>query len=141
MESLHTHTLASPQSVASLCFFIYVSGGVRACQTKTASVRKNIHSYILCLHKNPHHFPQGHHHVKETSGDVMLVVVGLNYRTPENEIERRTPSKSKYQDRFRYLHNEGSIHTENDKKPSSCISDLERKIITFLDLIKVVNST
>ena len=70
--------------------------------------------------------------------DVMLTIVGLIYRTPQNGIERRTPSKSKYQDRYRYLHIRGSIHTENNEKTKSCQQVLERKITTFLELIKVV---
>jgi hypothetical protein len=45
--------------------------------------------------------------------DFMLTIEGLIHRTLENEIERRTPSKSKYQDRYSYLPNRGSIHTEN----------------------------
>jgi len=36
--------------------------------------------------------------------DVMLTLVGLIYRTPENGSERRTPSKIDYQSRYRYLH-------------------------------------
>jgi hypothetical protein len=71
-------------------------------------------------------------------GDVMLTIVGLIYRTPENGIERRTPSKSKYQDRYRYLPNRGPIHTENNERTKSCQQVLERKITTFLELIKVV---
>jgi len=70
--------------------------------------------------------------------DVILTIVGLIHRTPENGIERRTPSKSKYQDRYRYLPNRGSIHTENNEKTNSCQRVLERKITTFLELIKVV---
>jgi hypothetical protein len=70
--------------------------------------------------------------------DVMLTIVGLIYRTPQNGIERRTPSKSKYQDRYRYLPNRGSIHTEKNEKTKSCQQNLERKITTFLELIKVV---
>jgi len=70
--------------------------------------------------------------------DVMLTVVGLIHRTPENGIERRTPSKTKYQSRYRYLSNRGSIHTENNEKTKSCQHVLERKITTFLELIKVV---
>jgi hypothetical protein len=34
----------------------------------------------------------------------MLTLVGLIYRTPENGIGRRTPSKIEYQSRYRYLH-------------------------------------
>jgi hypothetical protein len=71
----------------------------------------------------------------------MLTLVGLIYRTPENGIERRTPSKSKYQDMYKYLHDGGSIHTENNEKTKSCQQVLERKIITSLELIKVVNSS
>jgi len=67
--------------------------------------------------------------------------MGLIYRTPEDGIERRTPSKIEYQSRYRYLHDWGSIHTENDKKTKSCQQVLERKIITSLELIKVVNSS
>jgi len=70
--------------------------------------------------------------------DVMLTIVGLIRRTPENGIERRTPSKSKYQGRYRYLPNRGSIHTKNNEKTKSCQQVLERKITTFLELIKVV---
>jgi len=51
----------------------------------------------------------------------MLIIVGLNWRSPKDGIERRTPSKSKYQYRYRYLHNKGSIHTENNEKTSSCL--------------------
>ena len=68
----------------------------------------------------------------------MLTLMGLICRTPENGIERRTPSKSKYQSRYRYIHNGGSIHTENNEKTKSCQQVLERKIITFLELIKVL---
>jgi hypothetical protein len=68
----------------------------------------------------------------------MLTIVGLIYKTPENGIERRTPSISKYQSRYRYLHNRGSIHTEDNEKTKSCQQVLERKITTFLELIKVV---
>jgi hypothetical protein len=71
----------------------------------------------------------------------MLEIVGLIWRSPRDGIERRTPSKSKYQDRYRYMHNEGSLHTENNKKTSSCLPALERKIVHFLKLINVVNST
>jgi len=71
----------------------------------------------------------------------MLTIVGLIYRTPENGIERRTPSKSKYQIRYRYLHKGGSIHTEDNDKTKSCQQVLERKIIASLELIKVVNSS
>jgi hypothetical protein len=71
----------------------------------------------------------------------MLTIVGLIYRTPENGIERRTSSKSKYQSRYGYLHYRGSIHTENNKNTKSCQQVLERKITTFLELIKVVNPT
>jgi hypothetical protein len=46
----------------------------------------------------------------------MLIIVGLNWRRPKDGIERRTPSKSKYQHRYEYIHNEGSLHTENNKK-------------------------
>ena len=73
--------------------------------------------------------------------DVMLTIVGLNYRTPENGIERRTPSIFKYQDMYRYLHYKGSTHTENNEKTKSRQQVLERKITTFLGLIKVVNSS
>jgi len=68
----------------------------------------------------------------------MLTIVGLINRTPENGIERRTTSKSKYQGKYRYLPNRGSIHTENNKKTKSCQQVLERKITTFLELIIVV---
>jgi len=68
----------------------------------------------------------------------MLTIVGLICRTPENGIERRMPSKSKYQDRYRYLHDRGSTNTENNEKTKSCQQVLERKITTFLELIKVV---
>jgi len=44
-----------------------------------------------------------------------------NWRSPEDGIERRTPSKSKYQYRYRYIHNEESLHTENNEKTSSCL--------------------
>jgi len=73
----------------------------------------------------------------------MLMIVGLNWRTtwrtPENGIERRTPSIFKYQDMYRCLLRKGSTHTENNEKTKSCQQVLERKIITFLELIKVVN--
>jgi len=69
---------------------------------------------------------------------VMLTIVGLICRTPEIGIERSKPSKSKYQDRYRYIHNRGSIHTQNNEKTKSCQQVLERKITTFLELIKVV---
>jgi hypothetical protein len=36
---------------------------------------------------------------------------------------------------------EVSIHTENNKKTKSCQQVLEKKIITSLELIKVVNSS
>jgi hypothetical protein len=68
----------------------------------------------------------------------MLTIMGLIYRTPENGIERKTPSKSKYQNRYRYLPDRGSIHTKNNKKTKSCQQVLERKTTTFLELIKVV---
>jgi hypothetical protein len=71
----------------------------------------------------------------------MLTLVGLIHRTPENGIERRRPSKIEYQSRYRYLHDRGSIHTENNEKTKSCQPVLERKIITSLELIKVVNSS
>jgi len=71
----------------------------------------------------------------------MLTIVGLICRTPENGIERRTPSKSKYKNRYRYIPNRGSIHTENDEKTIICQPVLERKIINSLELIKVVNSS
>jgi hypothetical protein len=71
----------------------------------------------------------------------MMTIVGLSHRTPENGIERRTPSKSKYQSRYRYLHSKGSIHTENNEKTKSCQQVLEKKITTSLELIKVVNSS
>jgi hypothetical protein len=71
----------------------------------------------------------------------MLTIVGLIYRTPENGIERRTPSIFKYQGRYRYLHYKGSTHTENNEKTKSCQKVLEREFTTFLELIKVVNST
>jgi len=53
--------------------------------------------------------------------DAMLTLVGLIYRTPENGIGRRTPSKIGYQSRYRYLHDQGS--------------NIQR------ELIKVVNSS
>jgi hypothetical protein len=81
------------------------------------------------------------YHTYQVISDVMLALMGLIYRTPENVIERRTPSKSKYQSRYRYLHDGGSIHTENNEKTKSCQQVLERKIITSLELIKVVNSS
>ena len=68
----------------------------------------------------------------------MLTIVGLINRTPENGIERRTTSKSKYQGKYRYLPNRDSIHTENNKKTKSCQQVLEGEITTFLELIKVV---
>jgi hypothetical protein len=40
-----------------------------------------------------------------------------------------------------YLHDGGSIHTENNEKTKSCQQVLERKINTSLELIKVVNSS
>jgi hypothetical protein len=72
--------------------------------------------------------------------DVMLTLMGLICRTPENGIERRTPSKIEYQNKYRYIHISGSNHTENDENTRSCQPALERKIIT-LELIKVVKST
>jgi len=72
--------------------------------------------------------------------DVMLTLMGLICRTPENGIERKTPSKIKYQNKYRYILKSGSNHTENNKNTRSCQPALERKIIT-LELIKVVNST
>jgi hypothetical protein len=66
--------------------------------------------------------------------------MGLIYRTPENEIERRTPSKNEYQNKYRYINDSGSNHTQNNKNTRSCQPALERKIIT-LGLIKVVNSS
>ncbi len=68
----------------------------------------------------------------------MLTIVGLICRTPENGIERSKPSKSKYQDRYRYLHNRGSTHTGNNETTKSCQQVSERKINTFLELKKVV---
>ena len=68
----------------------------------------------------------------------MLTLMGLICRTPENGIEQRTPSKIEYQNKYRYIHESGSNHTQNDKNTSSCQPALERKIIT-LELIKVVN--
>jgi hypothetical protein len=70
--------------------------------------------------------------------DVMLELMGLICRTPENGIERRTPSKIEYQNKFRYIHKSGPNHTENNENTISCQPALERKIIT-LELIKVVN--
>jgi hypothetical protein len=69
------------------------------------------------------------------------MIMGLNWRTLENGIERRTPSIIKYQGIYRYILREGFTHTKNNKKTSSCQSVLERKIITFLGLIKVVSSS
>ena len=57
---------------------------------------------------------------------------------PENGIKRRTPSKIEYQSKYRYIHESGSNHTENNENTRSCQPTLERKIITFLELIKVV---
>jgi hypothetical protein len=67
--------------------------------------------------------------------------MGLIWRAPENGIERRTPSKIEYQSKYRYIHESGFNHTENNENTRSCQPALERKIITFLGLIKVVNST
>jgi hypothetical protein len=61
----------------------------------------------------------------------MLIIGGLNWRSSKDGIERRTPSKSKYQHRYRYIHNEESLHTQNNEKTSSCLPVLERKIDTF----------
>jgi hypothetical protein len=72
--------------------------------------------------------------------DVMLALMGLICRTPENGIEQRTPSKIEYQNKYRYIHESGSNHTENNENTRSCQPALERKIIT-LELIKVVKST
>jgi hypothetical protein len=72
--------------------------------------------------------------------DVMLTLMGLICRTPENGIERRTPSKIEYQNKYRYILKSGSNHTENNENTRSCQPALERKIIT-LELIKVVKST
>ena len=69
--------------------------------------------------------------------DVMLTLMGLICRTPENGIERRTPSKIEYQNKYRYIHESGSYHTENNENTRSCQPALERKTIT-LELIKVV---
>jgi hypothetical protein len=74
-------------------------------------------------------------------GDVRLEIVGLIWRSPKDWIERRTPSKSKNQNRYRYIHNEESLHTENNEKTSSFLPSLEREIVHFLKLIKVVNSS
>jgi len=60
---------------------------------------------------------------------------------PENGIKRRTPSKIEYQSKYRYIHESGSNHTENNENTRSCQPALERKIITFLEFIKVVKST
>jgi len=70
--------------------------------------------------------------------DVMLTLMGLICRTPENGIERRTPSKIEYQNKYRSIHKSGSNHTENNENTRSCQPALESKIIT-LELIKVVN--
>jgi len=59
------------------------------------------------------------------------MIVGLIWRSLKDGIERRTPSKSKYQHRYRYIHNEESLHTEKNEKTSSCLPVLERKIDTF----------
>jgi len=67
--------------------------------------------------------------------------MGLIWRTPENGIERRTPSKFEYQNKYRYIHESGFNHTENNENTRYCQPALERKNITFLGLIKVVNST
>ena len=56
--------------------------------------------------------------------DVMLTIVGLIYRTPKNGIERRTPSRSKYQSRYRYLHGGSSIHTENMTRRTESIGKI-----------------
>jgi len=69
----------------------------------------------------------------------MLTLMGFICRTPENGIERRTPSKIEYQNKYRYIHESGSSHTQNNENTRSCQPALERKIIT-LGLIKVVNS-
>jgi hypothetical protein len=66
--------------------------------------------------------------------------MGLICRTPENGIERRTPSKNEYQNKYRYIHDSGSNHTQNNENIRSCQPALEGKIIT-LELIKVVNSS
>jgi hypothetical protein len=46
--------------------------------------------------------------------------------------------KIEYQKKYRYIHESGSNHTENNENTRSCQPALERKIIT-LELIKVVN--
>jgi hypothetical protein len=66
--------------------------------------------------------------------------MGLICRTPENGIERRAPSKNVYQPKYRYIHDSGSCHKQNNENTRSCQTALERKIIT-LGLIKVENSS
>jgi hypothetical protein len=66
--------------------------------------------------------------------------MGLICRTPENGIEKRTPSKNEYQNKYRYIHESGSNLTQNKENTRSCQPALERKIIT-LGLIKVVISS
>ena len=39
---------------------------------------------------------------------------------PENGIKRRTPSKMEYQYKYRYIHESGSNHTENNENTRSC---------------------
>jgi hypothetical protein len=57
-------------------------------------------------------------------GDVMmelLTKMGLNLENPKDGIEQRPPSIVQYQGRQVYLHNKGSLHTENYGKTSSCL--------------------
>jgi hypothetical protein len=61
----------------------------------------------------------------------MLVIVGLNWRSPKDGIKRRTPKRVSISTGIGTLHDEGSLHTENNKKTSSCLPVLERKIDTF----------
>jgi hypothetical protein len=78
---------------------------------------------------------------QDVCDDVKLNIVGLIQRTPENGIEWRTPSIIKYQNLYRYIHRKVSTHTKHNEKTKACQLVLERKIITFLGLIKVVNSS
>ncbi len=71
--------------------------------------------------------------------DIMLVIVGLNYRTPENGIERRIPKVNTSTGIGTYIIKVLSIQKIMRRLGPVC--EFERKIITFLELIKVVNST
>jgi hypothetical protein len=75
------------------------------------------------------------------NNDVMLTLVGLIWRTPGNGIERRTPSKLSTRTSTGTYMNQDPTIQKNNENTRSCQPALERKIITFLELIKVVKST